>query len=163
MASGVLSRGPTPVPPTVSTRSAPPITPISIALRIWDRFDRTSTTASTTKPPSLKSSATNRSVSGPESSLWSPTSTTRARRGATRFPSARACSTAASARKNASSGSPIPSSRAVESGSATSVTSTSVTSVTPRAASLLVIMSGSANTSRGSMVVIPLVIYPVIN
>ena len=47
VASGVLSRGPTPVPPRVSTRSTPPTTPVSMALRISDFFDFTRTTPST--------------------------------------------------------------------------------------------------------------------
>ena len=50
MASGVTSRGVTPVPPTETTRSTPPITAVFSALRISISSAETTTTPSTTKP-----------------------------------------------------------------------------------------------------------------
>ena len=48
VASAVTSRGDTPVPPTVITRSTPPITAVFSALRIATVSPGTTTTASTT-------------------------------------------------------------------------------------------------------------------
>ena len=42
VASGILSLGPTPTPPTVRTRSTPPTTAVSMAWRMAERFDSTS-------------------------------------------------------------------------------------------------------------------------
>src|SRR5690606_4281394 len=81
VASGVTSRGDTPVPPTVSTRSTPPITAVLSALRISTMSARTTTEPSTMNPASSSSSVT----SGPIESSVSPwavrssTTTTRAR------------------------------------------------------------------------------------
>ena len=59
VASGVTSRGLTPVPPTETTRSTPPITAVFRALRISTSSAETTTTPSTTNPASLSSSVTN--------------------------------------------------------------------------------------------------------
>ena len=59
MASGVTSRGVTPVPPTDTTRSTPPMTAVLSALRISTSSADTTTTPSTTNPASPSSSVTN--------------------------------------------------------------------------------------------------------
>ena len=56
VASAVTSRGETPVPPTVITRSTPPITAVFSALRIATVSPGTTTTASTTSRASSSSS-----------------------------------------------------------------------------------------------------------
>src|SRR5699024_9073304 len=58
VASGTLSRGPTPTPPTVRTRSTPPTTAVSIAWRILDFFIRTVIAPSTVNPASCKAQCT---------------------------------------------------------------------------------------------------------
>jgi hypothetical protein len=64
VASGVTSRGVTPVPPTDTTKSTPPITAVFNAFRISTSSASTATTPSTTNPASVSNSVTN----GP---LWS--------------------------------------------------------------------------------------------
>src|SRR5690606_9240314 len=71
VASGVTSRGDTPVPPTVITRSAPPITAVFKALRMETVSPGTLTVPSTMKPTSFNSSVT----SGPVVSSTSPLAT----------------------------------------------------------------------------------------
>ena len=65
--SGVTSRGDTPVPPTVTTRSTPPMTAVFRAVRMATSSDGTATEPSTTNPASASSSVT-RAPAPPSSS-----------------------------------------------------------------------------------------------